>query len=218
MVATLKQIFDHEIETLSESFRMFPWLEKESYALWLAQTYYLVRHTPRLLGLAAGKFGVEQEAMHRVALEGLKEESGHDQLALNDIKSLGFDLSELPELPQTAAIFQSQYYRVDYTGPISLFGYALMLEGLASSIGENLVMILSEQYGKKPVSFLRVHAVHDSDHYGEGLKALSHVSEKERDGIIQNLKQSRVLYSTLLEAIQREAGQGMEHSRLKQSA
>ena len=171
----------------------------------MAQTCFLVRHTTRLLGLAAGRFGVEQEAWHNIALDGLKEERGHDRLAENDIKHLGFKVENFPELPQASAIYQSQYYRVQFTGPVSLFGYALMLEGLSSSIGKDLTNKLSHLHGPKTATFMRVHAVHDQDHYAEGLVALKDITEQEKAGVLANLRQSRVLYASMMDAVEEAA-------------
>lgn len=204
-VTDLKTQFDREIDLLCERFARFQFEDSYTYGLWLAQTCYLVKHTTRLLGLVAGHFGTEQESLHALALDGLREERGHDRLAENDLKQLGYNLSDFPELAQASAIYQSQYYRVQFTPPVSLFGYALMLEGLSAKIGQSLTQKLANAHGPRAASFMRVHGVHDCDHYVEGLEALKGISEQEAAGIVANLLQSRVLYSTMMDAVEAAA-------------
>lgn len=115
---------------------------------------------------------------------------------------LGYQIDELPELPQTAAIYQSQYYRVMFTGPVSLFGYALMLEGLVSEFGKQLVATMEKAHGKNATSFMRVHVIHDDNHFEEGLRALDGISDEEANGVIANLLQSRILYESMMRSIQ----------------
>jgi len=211
----LKEIFLQEINCLAQSFGQYPWEDRATYGLWLAQTCYLVRHTTRLLGLAAGNFGPSKERWHQVTLDGLKEERGHDKLAENDIFRLGYQIEDLPELSQTAAIYQSQYYRVMFTGPVSLFGYALMLEGLVSEFGPHLVETMDNAHGKSATSFMRVHVIHDDNHFEEGLKALDGISDEEASGVIANLVQSRVLYESMMRGVQEEVAANRIEQKIK---
>ena len=74
----LRLEFDREIAALAKKFETYPWHDAHVYALWLAQTCYLVQHTPRLLGLIAAKFQPGEQMWHQIALGGLKEEKDHD--------------------------------------------------------------------------------------------------------------------------------------------
>src|SRR5262245_13457821 len=77
----------------------FPWAHREAYAAWLAQTYYYVSHSTRLLALAASRYTVADDAFHLRCLEHLREEKSHEKLATADLKALGKTAREYPEFP-----------------------------------------------------------------------------------------------------------------------
>ena len=96
----LKQsVLDH-VEQLGASAQEFPWENKTAYGYWLAQTYYFVRHTTSFLSLTASRFGPWERDRQYFQLRHLKEESGHDQLLLDDLDALGLRLEAFIELPE----------------------------------------------------------------------------------------------------------------------
>lgn len=194
--------FREVIEDLTAEFKQAPWDDRMFYGCWLAQTWYLVRHTPRYLALTAGKFGTDAEHAHQHALEHLREERDHDIFAKKDIEKLGFSADDFPELPQTTAIYQGQYYWIEMHGPTSHLGYALMLEGLAAHTGKWFHKVLLDNYGRGACKFIAVHSVDDVGHFSEGIKYL--LSEGNRphvDKVLANLEQSRAFYKLMLSAI-----------------
>jgi hypothetical protein len=209
----LVKAFEDHITPLGEAFRAFPWEDKAAYALWLAQSYYLVKHTTNFLCLVASKLGPERPQLHRDVLKHLREEVGHDDLASRDLKHLGYQVSEMPELLETALIWQTQYYWIQQCGPFAHAGYSLMLEGLAVRECPAVVKALESSYGREGATFVRVHAMEDKGHFEEGMNRMLAAPPEEARLALKNLAQSRALYENLLAAVQIQT-----KSKIKQAA
>lgn len=194
----LIQAFEDHIAPLSKAFQEFPWDDRDAYALWLAQSYYLVRHTTTFLCLVAAKLGPKHPTLHRDVLKHLREEVGHEELALKDGKAIGVDVRELPELPETALIWQSQYFWIEQGGPFAHAGYSLMLEGLAVRACKPVMKELERNYGREGSTFVRVHAMEDEGHFEEGMNRMLAAPAGEAELTLKNLAQSRALYEAML--------------------
>lgn len=191
--------FEENIALLTKGIRAFPWDSPLAYAHWLAQTYYLVRHTPTYLALSAGHYGAEDLKRQKETLQHLRGETDHELLALADLNALGSSLDDIPELLETSLLYQSQYYWLERFGPVAHVGYALMLEGLASREGKFVVKALESAYRGEAASFLRVHTHEDVGHFEQGLKRLSQAPTEAWEPAVQNLEQSRRLYLAVLD-------------------
>ena len=165
-----------------------------------------MRHTTTFLAMVAAKLGSRFPEKHRDVLKHLREEVGHEELAIKDMKAMGLQLNHFPELPETALIYQSQYYWIERHGPVSHVGYSLMLEGLAVREGKWLMEKIERHYGKEAATFIRVHAMDDVAHFQEGIRRLSGATVEEIDQAVRNLEQSRFLYSAMLERIASGSG------------
>ena len=201
----MKDFFQAEIRTL-ESIRQFPWQSGRAYAQFLAQTYYYVCHTTRLLALAASRIGIEQEKVHHRFLKHAAEERSHHLLAERDISRLGFSLAEMPELPLTAALYEMQYYRVEHVSPMAIFGYILALEGVAVVYGGYVYEAVRKHHGDEPCSFVKLHANEDPDHLESAFDAVAASTDAERQMIKNNFRFSCRLYPSFLRAIRDESG------------
>ncbi|MBO9665229.1 MAG: iron-containing redox enzyme family protein [Bdellovibrio sp.] len=200
----MQQMIQEEVTVLGNILKEAPWEDKNFYGMWLTQTYNLVRHTTKLLCLASARLPVENRDQHYVMNHHLHEELNHDLMALKDIQSLGFDTHTFPELPEAEAIHQLQYYWIDREHPLSLCGYAFMLEGAAKFWGPAILEKIEPKYGKNATVFLRVHAVVDQDHYEDSQKFLATLNDEERGYIAKNMKQSAWLYKGMVERIKQE--------------
>ncbi len=189
---------EDDLKILAESTLDFPWEDKSAYACWLAQTYFYVCQSTRLLALAASRFDVDQHPIHLRFLEHLREEHGHEHLAIRDLKGLGFDIKQFTEFPETSAFYQTQYYWLEHKDPISFFGWILCLEGLAVREGKTVHERVSKAHGKNCAHFLKVHAQEDIDHVEKAKKMVASVDDKQAQIIQQNLRESRVFYQHML--------------------
>jgi hypothetical protein len=197
----LKKSFLDCIERLARASSKFPWDNKNAYGNWLAQTYYFVRHTTCFLAIASSRFGHWQRERQYYLLGHIREEMEHDKVALEDLKNLGFELTDFPELPETSAFYQSQYYYIEHENPIALFGYSLCLEGLAAKKGALIYKVVEKIYSKETTRFLHLHSVVDKDHFETGLEFFNGVTSFEADFILKNLEQSCSLYLHILDHI-----------------
>lgn len=202
----LRAAFDETLAKLADPVLAFPWERPETYAFWLAQSYYLVRHTTTLITLTAAKFGPGEMERHRHSLAHLKEEIGHDDMVLHDLKALGLKAESFPELVETSVIYQSQYYWIERCSPIALAGYSVLLEGLAATVGQRIYERVEAAHGKQAGTFLKLHAQADVGHYKAGVDELRNASEQEIRYAMRNLEQGGVLYRGMLDSIVREAG------------
>lgn len=196
----LLKIFNQHLDELKTSVESFPWENKQAYAAWLAQSYYYVRHTTIFLSLMAGKYGIASPEGHKETLSHLREEHGHDKLALNDLKALGVDVQAFPEQPPTTLLYQTQYYWLHCFGPATLTGYSLMLEGLSARYAPDVAKRVEKAHGTKTASFLKVHGVADQHHFAEGVERLALAPKIEIENALKNLAQSTELYRSLLNA------------------
>jgi hypothetical protein len=153
------------------------------------------------LGLVASRFGWQQRQRQYHVLSHLRDELSHDQLALEDLKALGRTIDEFPELSETAAFYQSQYYFIEHENPIAHIGYSLCLEGLAAKKGMQFYDIVRAAHGEKASRFLHLHCVVDKEHFEHGLEEIVTVTDSEADIIIRNLEQSTTVYSHMLNHI-----------------
>lgn len=204
----LKKAFDNAVTQVGEAVKRFPWEDRDAYAFWLSQTYRLVSHTSTLIATCAGKIGTANLARHRELLAHLRDETGHELFAKRDLEALGLSLDHYPELVATSVIYQAQYFRVERTEPLGLFGYALLLEGVASTAGPSLYERAVSAHGAKACAFLDLHARADQTHYPQGVEWLTTFTPEAQRSALENLRQSMELYPAMLEAILRAVRAG----------
>jgi len=192
----------------------FPWRNRAAYADWLAQTYFHVRHSTRLLAASAARFPHDDagNALHQRFSAHIGEEKSHELLAAHDIKALGLKLEDFPERYATRMFYEPQYYKIEHQDPCALFGYILQLEGITVSRGKWVLAHLDEAYGRSAGTFMRVHAEEDVDHLDRAIASLTGASERQRAFIEDNLCQSTAAYVALLSEMHR-AHEGARDSR-----
>lgn len=194
------KLLKYSDKTLKDYSINFPWQDEEVYATYIAQTYYYVSHSTRLLAASAARMGNDQEILHKRFLSHADEESTHQFLALHDLKALNKDINDYPELPETSAFYESQYYKINYRDPTALLGYILVLESFAVADGSRIYKLLSDKFGKKASTFMKVHSEEDPDHVEKALKVLDHLNEKQLKLVEQNIEQTLKGFIYMLEA------------------
>lgn len=192
---------DLVLEKMGKAFDKIPFENPSVYAGWLAQTYYFVCHSTRLLSLAASRFDVTQDELHYRFIDHCKEEKAHEKIAIKDIEGVGFKFEDFYELPQTQGFYQSQYYWIERVNPASFFGYILALEGGAILFGKKLAERVAKVHGKKPTQFLAVHANEDIGHLKKAFEQTKKFDEKTQAVIWKNLETSVGLYISMLEGV-----------------
>jgi thiaminase len=197
--------YHSSVQTMAHAFNYYPWDNREAYAQFLAQTYYYVCHSTRLLAAAAGRFSQEDQAFHKRFLKHTDEENSHELLALRDLANLGFNIKDFRELPQTRTMYEIQYYKIEHRDPAALMGYILALETMAGQVLGPVKERLTTIYGKECARFIQVHADEDPDHIEKALKVMETLREGRHEAIDHNLEQTAICYSDMLAAAKAHA-------------
>ncbi len=201
LVSDVKANLDTKIDDIYKEFECYPWHVPQAYADYLAQVYFYVCHATRVLAYAAAKTPVGNSELHDMFLKGAREEKDHEFLAENDLKHLGFSLSNFEEITETSAYYQTLYYTIGFWGSEALLGYFLTLEGLAATKLQPTMEKVETMYGKQTISFLEEHIVLDKDHYAETLTVLDNMSEQQLNIINKAVTYSADLYIRILKEL-----------------
>jgi hypothetical protein len=199
-IAQCMEVLNKEIETISVVARAFPWDDRAHYAFWLAQTYYYVAHTTRLIALAAARMPIADENFYGRFVREISEERGHELLLLNDLKALGHSIEEFEELPETSFFYQTLGYLIDREEPVSILGYSLTLEGLSALKAHEYYARASAAFGENACTFLRVHNVVDEKHFEAGFQFLQEVPPRAVAPIMKGARQCSAIYRNILTA------------------
>jgi len=159
---------------------------------WRLAGYYWTTHaTPRLMTEAAARFAAEgRGALARWAERKVADERGHDDLALRDLRALGYSAEAVVAalVPETATALVRYFTDcVRDADPVGCVGYAYALERLALTRGraylERIESILPR--GVDATRCLRVHSSAGSDarHVDETVSLASGLSPAERTRI-----------------------------------
>lgn len=190
---------------ITDAAAKFPWDNKSAYAEFVAQTFYYVRHSTRLLALAAGMIAPENRRAFDRYIKHISEERNHEVLARRDLEELGFDLDQMPEMSVTRLLWEPQYYKVMHKSPMALLGYILPLEALAANEGGNVVQRLKEAYGAKCLSFLRLHGEEDIKHVKDAIALTESLDKSDYELVRENIEQTVLAYAGWLKGISAKA-------------
>ena len=207
MSSYIRNGYDDVMKGLCDKLDSMSWDDRPTYGLWLAQAYYLVRHTTRLLALCAGYCSFEQEEMHKRLLVHLEEEHAHDKIAAADLVALGYSIAAMPELSATRRLIQLQYDQLDHKSPCVFFGYILLLEGLAVMRGQQICDQVACYFGSRTGRFLKLHSDEDVEHVEKALQQVENLDPEHQSSILNNLRQSAGLYLAMLNEVEMSASQ-----------
>src|SRR4051812_23372876 len=111
-------------------------MTREQYITYLRETYHMVRHTPRMLALAAAKCEDHQRGLRNWFIEQTEEENGHDLFCLKDLRHLGEDAQRVVAsgpLPGAWGLVCQNYFMATYGNPAGILGVASITAGLGAS-------------------------------------------------------------------------------------
>jgi len=140
----------------------------DHYAAYLRETYFYTRENPQIQAIATAWFRGPDRQTVKAFLRHAFSEVGHDALALADLKTLGRDVSFIPDeqpLPSTAALISFPFYAIQYRSPLSYLGYLFFLEFLPTTRGADIAAALAK-IGVPPaaMAFLAEHQSVDVHH------------------------------------------------------
>ena len=207
--ANQKTVWDLNIDPAIHAIQKAPWESKEFYRLFVSQIYHFVRYSTRMLAAAAAS--TENAAYYKRLIEHLREESGHEKLALADLKRAGGEIEAYPELGMTRALWEPQFYKVQ-KNPGALLGYILALEMIAVNGYPPLMEKLTKLYGREAVNFIRVHAEEDPDHVDKAIAQIESLPDAERMEVKKNFEQTcAVLLHLVADIVSESAAREKPH-------
>jgi hypothetical protein len=179
--------------------------------LWRLSGYYRTTEaTSRLLPVAARRFrAARRPALEAWAIRGTREERGHDQLALRDIRALGYDAGQVvARLVPSAVRSMVEYFEqavVEADDPIGCVGYSYALERLAAERTADLIAAVQAilPRGVNATRCLRVHSAIGADvkHVADTVEVVARLSARERISVAKAcFETARFFYARRLDS------------------
>jgi hypothetical protein len=170
------------------------------YGNYLAQTYYYVSHSTRMLAFAGGLMKRQEEPHFRRFIKHISEEVAHDLLAEKDLHDLGMKPVDFQHLPETRAFWEPQYYKMQFEHPLALMGYIIALESFATVHLPRFYQKAKETYHGKACRFIQLHAEEDPDHIDKAIQLTSTLSPELQELVLINIIQSAKSYVAMVKA------------------
>ncbi|MDD0852872.1 iron-containing redox enzyme family protein [Halobacteriovorax sp. GB3] len=138
------------------------------YACILEQIFHHTRENPQIQTFATAFFRGHQRTQIKPFYRHAISEIGHDQLALNDMKALGFETEHIPSSRpsnSTTALLSYAFYQIQFRNPVGYLGYLFHLEYMPTHFGKDYMEAL-EKVGvsKEAMSFIFDHHTIDQGH------------------------------------------------------
>jgi pyrroloquinoline quinone (PQQ) biosynthesis protein C len=179
---------EQRLHSLYDSFYNFPWENEKSYAEYLAQSFFYIRHSTKTLALAAGHLPFEDSKVFRRMIKHVSEEMNHEILCTKDLEAIGKDIDNYTEAPATQSLYQTQYYKIQHQNPKSYLGYVYVLESICCLVVPKVVKEkLIPNYPKQGINFLRVHGEEDPGHLEQAKIIISSLSDKDQKAVADNM-------------------------------
>lgn len=191
-------------------------ITKAHYISLFREIFHHTRENPQLQVLATVYFrGYQREAIKQFFRHATSE-IGHDQLALNDIQTLGAKTEHIPyenPLPETTALLAYPFYQIYNQNPIGYLGYLFFLEFTPTTFGKEY-MECFQTIGIPPeaMTFLHDHATVDVAHnqFMQQYVAQLVQSTQDYNTVVYAMQVTANLYASMISAAFRRVETG-EH-------
>lgn len=193
-------------------------ISRETYVAYLAQAYHHVRHTVPFLMTMGSRLPEKKAWLLPYLVEYLKEETGHEQWILNDIKAAGGDADAVRASRPHFATEALVAYNYDYMArrnPVGFLGMVFMLESTSMQIahaGANAIQ-KSLDLPKGAFSYLHSHGSLDVGHMEFFKKILLQVADPEDQAAIVEVAQDTFrLFADVLRHIPMQKEGAVSHA------
>lgn len=187
-----------KIDSFIAAAKKLPWENREFYAQFMAQIYFLTTHSVQMLNAAASVTDRPDYARHLIQM--IKLEIGHDKVALSDLKALGRTPDEFSEFGITRSIWESQLYKIQRC-PDALTGYIFALEKSAVEVYGHILKTVTEAHGASAVRFMKLHAEEDQDHVVKAMEQIEALDLKSRVEAMINAEQACAMLGHLFDEV-----------------
>lgn len=196
------------VELMGKTIMQLDVQNPKAYGNFLAQTFYYVSHSTRMLAFAGGLMKREDENHFRRFIKHISEETSHEILAERDLQDLGMEPADFYHLPETRALWEPQYYKMLHEGPLSLMGYIIALEYFSCTYLPAFYHKIQSAYGGKAGRFIKLHAEEDPDHIQKAIELTEKLSPQVQEVILVNIMQTAKTYSMMIEACSESSALG----------
>lgn len=196
----------------------------EHYAMFLREEYFNTHENPESLTFMASHLKLDQRKLNRKLIRHALAESGHDQMAADDLSRLGYGSGTLKlerPLVTTEAFLAFSMFQIQHRNPISHLGYLYHLEKITVTKGvelhRHLVSIGIPLYS---MTFLLEHTEVDPGHirwneeYIEGLVR----TREDLEAYLYGLRGSVKLHGLMLQGIMEAVDRGSQEWRSLKAA
>lgn len=229
--AAIAAAFDHAMAAFEASPAITRVLEHRitprHFAAVLREIHHYAKEDPQLQALAAVYFRGADRAMVQGFFRHASAEIGHDRMALDDIRALGYPTAGLDvrhPLPHTTALTAFPFYQVVYRNPIGYLGYLYFLEHMPTRAGARLgAALLACGVPASALSFLNEHTTVDVAHNRLMTVYIDALVRTEADlaAITYAIRTTAVLYADMLQGAIEDADDpedyGVDHCELARS-
>lgn len=179
-------------------------LTRGEYAAYLRETYHMVRHTSRMLALAAARCEDDRRGLRDWFITQTDEENNHDLFCIKDLRNMGYDAEEvLGGQPNHGAwtLVCQNYFMATYGNPAGILGVASITEGLGASMAGGMADVLVSDYGYRTetLTFMRSHSGFDAKHLEETKFAVNELVKTPEDleAVIQGRAMTIISYAQM---------------------
>ncbi|HET9405172.1 MAG TPA: iron-containing redox enzyme family protein [Burkholderiales bacterium] len=131
-------------------------LTRADYVAFLSEAYHHVKHTLPLLMACGAKLPARLEWLRTAMAEYIKEETGHEQWILDDIRACGADAEAVraarPGLPAELLVAYA-YDVIERVNPVGFLGMVLVLEGTSTAVATRAAGALMTSLKLTPAAF-----------------------------------------------------------------
>ena len=144
-------------------------LAREDYLAFLEQAYHHVKHTLPLLMACGARLPERLEWLRTAMTEYVKEETGHQEWILDDIRACGGDPEAVrqaqPDTPVEIMVAFA-YDTIARRNPVGFLGMVLVLEGTSTAVAARAAQALQTSLRLPATAFtyLMSHGALDVDH------------------------------------------------------
>ena len=180
---------------------------KALYALYLIETYHYTNHNPRNQALVGVRAETDDLQYQRFCFQHAAEETGHEQMALHDIKNLGLPQEAVilsSPLPETTVLTAYLYWVALNGNPIQRLGYSFWAESCYEYILPLMKQVTEAlQLTNSQTTFFVAHAEIDEDHSQQVNSMITRMCSKPEDwqAVTEVMETSLRLTGNMMESV-----------------
>lgn len=161
--------------------------DRRTYAMYLTQCYHYTWHTARNQALVGANLANTDTQYMRYCFEHALEETGHELMALHDLRAIGLDIDDprrdLPRpLPATELLIAYLYWVATQDNPVQRLGYSYWAErAYPYGSGFREAVEARMKLERRQMTFWYVHAELDDKHADDVARALVNACRSDAD-------------------------------------